>query len=174
VIEWRYLRNPVCEQHLVTIEEQGELIGWAALELAEKGCLLLDHLLPLERREGGAALASLVRYVAGLGAPRLTMRAIAHGPYFSLFLRHGFLQGRSVDAFQVLAGDEPFVETLLDEAAWHLVGGDLNPEATPWSIITTPPELVEAEEAIRPSIERTATPEREAAAKAAAGGGGGE
>src|SRR6185295_11992051 len=128
-LQWRYAANPVCEQQLVAIERRGELVGWAALEMSARGCLLLDYLLPLELDAGRQALATLIGYVHSQGAARLTLRCNLQGPYRWHFLTMGFLPGRTRETWQVLVGDL-FLPPLMDPAAWHLTGGDLNPEAS--------------------------------------------
>ena len=137
---WRYLDNPVCAQQLVAIEQHGELLGWAALEFAEQGCLLVDHLLPLDPALGSRALGALIAYVAGLRACRIVVRQNTDGPYAQLFRRHGFVPGFSREGVQILAGGVAAMRAFDAPAAWQLQSGDLNPESTPWSVSTAPPE----------------------------------
>lgn len=137
-LDWRYLQNPVCWQQLVALELQGKLIGWAALEFAPQGCLLVDYLLPLDKREAAAALTALINYVASQGACRLTLRFNLKGRYAGLFLRHGFLPGWTKEYFQVLCPGNEMFKRLMNMKDWHIANGDLNPEASPWSVNTAP------------------------------------
>jgi hypothetical protein len=139
-LEWRYLDNPVCPQVLVAIELGGELLGWAALELAEQGCLLVDHLLPLDPELGSRALGALIAYVAGQRACRIVVRQNLDGPYAQLFRRHGFVAGFSREEVQILSGSALGMRAFDAPAAWQIQSGDLNPESTPWSVSTAPAE----------------------------------
>ena len=139
-LEWRYLYNPVCAQLLVAIELGGELLGWAALEFAEQGCLLVDHLLPLDPELGSRALGALIAYVAGRGACRIVVRQNVDGPYAQLFRRHGFVAGFSREEVQILSGTALGMRAFEAPAAWQIQSGDLNPESTPWSVSTAPAE----------------------------------
>lgn len=140
-IQWRYLQNPVCCQKLVSFEYKGELLGWAVLEFAPKGCLLVDYLFPLEQKLAQAVLGALVHFVAVQGASRLTLRFNTKGLYASLFRRQGFLPGWTVEHFQVLSSDADLQPLLLEQNNWHFTNGDLNPEASPWSINTAPESI---------------------------------
>jgi hypothetical protein len=137
-LDWRYRQNPVCRQQLVALERGGHLLGWGVLELAPRGCLLVDYLLPLDRTFGGQALCALVRHVAAQGADRLTLRFNIKSRYTGLFLGQGFLPGWSRDGFQVLVGAPSLLPRLRDQSGWHFTSGDLNPEASPWSVNTAP------------------------------------
>jgi GNAT superfamily N-acetyltransferase len=137
-LDWRYLQNPVCRQQLVAIERGGHLLGWAVLEFAPRGCLLVDYLLPLDRTLGAHALRALIRHVAAKGAARLALRISLQSRYASLFRGHGFLPGWSKDRFQVLVGAPSLLPRLSDQPGWHFACGDLNPEASPWSVNTAP------------------------------------
>jgi hypothetical protein len=143
-LDWRYRQNPVCAQELVAIERDGKLLGWAALENGPRGCLLVDYLLPLDPDEGRVALGALVQHVASLGAPRLTLRFNLQGPYRNLFLKQGFIPGRTREEWQCLVGDL-FLPALYEPEGWHLTNGDLNPEASPWTVDAVPAEAVPAE-----------------------------
>lgn len=57
-LNWRYLENPVCWQQLVAIEQRGQLLGWAVLEYAPQGCLLVDYLLPEDNSHAHQALSA--------------------------------------------------------------------------------------------------------------------
>jgi GNAT superfamily N-acetyltransferase len=137
-LHWRYQQNPVCEQQLVAIEREGELLGWAALEFAPKGCLLIDYLLPVDSKRGKQALSGLIGYVARQGASRLTLRFNPKGKYMGIFLRQGFLPGWSTEQFQVLCTRPNLLPVLLEPSGWHFSNGDLNPESSPWSVNTAP------------------------------------
>lgn len=142
-LNWRYRQNPVCEQELVSIERKGRLLGWAALESSPRGTLLVDYLLPLDPQEGRIALGALIAYVAAQGSPRLTLRFNLEGPYRWHFIGQGFIPGRTREDFQCLVG-ELFHPLLFEGEGWHLTNGDLNPEASPWSVNTTPADAVPA------------------------------
>jgi hypothetical protein len=137
-LDWRYRKNPVCRQQLVALEVGGHLVGWAVLEFAPRGCLLVDYLLPLDRKAGGQALRAIVRHVAAQGADRLTLRFNLKSRYAGLFLGHGFMPGWSRDEFQILPGARALPPRLFDPSGWHFASGDLNPEASPWSVNTAP------------------------------------
>lgn len=140
VLEWRYVKNPVCKQPLVAIEHKDRLVGWAALEFAPKGCLLVDHLVPLDLKQGRRALAALVKWVAAQGADRLSLRLNPQGPYRTHFLTLGFVPGRSRERVQVLTGD-PDAPAPSHLGDWHITSGDLNPESTPWSVANPASDL---------------------------------
>ena len=53
LIGWRFLDNPVCTQEVVLIEGPAGPVGWAALEYAPHGCLLVDFLWPTDPALGG-------------------------------------------------------------------------------------------------------------------------
>jgi len=137
---WRYLDNPVCRQEIVAVERGRRLVGWGAIELSVRGALLVDHLLPLDPDDARATVAAIVAYAAGRGAGRVTLRCNLRGPTAPAFLRLGFMPGWTREEWQVLGGDT-LLPLLRDPSGWHLTGGDLNPEASPWSVCTTPPEL---------------------------------
>jgi GNAT superfamily N-acetyltransferase len=139
VLTWRYLENPVCRQEIIAVERGGKLVGWGVVELAARGALLVDHLLPLDPDEARATVAAIVAYLAGRGAGRIVLRANLRGPTAGAFLRLGFVPGRTREEWQVLGGDT-LLPLLRDPSGWHLTGGDLNPEASPWSVCTTPRE----------------------------------
>jgi hypothetical protein len=138
-LTWRYLENPVCRQDVIAVERGGRLVGWGVIELGPRGALLVDHLLPLDPDEARPVVAALVSYAAGRGAARIVLRANLRGPTAAAFLRLGFVPGWTREEWQVLGGDT-LLPLLREPAGWHLTGGDLNPEASPWSVCTTPSE----------------------------------
>lgn len=140
-LEWRYIENPVCTQKLVSMEYKGSLLGWAVLEFSSKGCLLIDYLLPLEGKLAQETLSALVNFVAAQNTPRITLRFNLKGLYASLFHGHGFLPGWTAEYFQTLCSDKVLEPLLLKQNYWHFTNGDLNPEASPWSINTAPDNL---------------------------------
>jgi len=141
-LNWRYLQNPVCSQQLLSLEYKGELLGWAVLEFASKGCLLVDYLLPLEEGLAKETLSALVNYVAQQKIHRLTLRFNFKGQYAGLFRGHAFLPGRTIERFQLLSNEKELYPPLLEQQNWHFTNGDLNPEASPWSINTAPEAIL--------------------------------
>jgi len=135
---WRYLQNPVCWQQLISVKLNDRLIGWAALEFSSQGCLLVDYLFPVDSKEADLALGAIISYAANRGASRLTLRFNLLGHYKKLFLSKGFLPGWSKELFQVLCDDQKLLPQLLDQPGWHFSNGDLNPEASPWSVNFAP------------------------------------
>lgn len=140
LIVWRFLDNPACAQEVVLIEGPSGPAGWAALEHAKQGCLLVDFLLPVDGGEARPALDALVAHVARAGALRLVVRLNPEGPFGRLFRRRGFLPGRVVEELQVLCPDPALARALSGPSRWHFGAGDLNPEATHWSVISSPRE----------------------------------
>ncbi len=136
-VRWRYLDNPVCKQEVLAVEQDGRLLGWAAIELAPRGALLVDHLLPLDDSGGGRALRAIIGHVIRRGASRITLLANVSNPYTRLFQRHGFIPGRSLSAFQVLAATE-LLPALKGAEGWYLRSGDLDPESSRWSVPARP------------------------------------
>ncbi len=139
-LNWRFLENPVCWQQILEFEQHGHLLGWAVLEFSSRGCMLVDYLLPLDKKTGGQTIKALINYVADKGYSRITMRFNLKSPYRKLFLHHGFLPGWSCEEFQVLnrveaTKSEPQLQSLYN---WHFNNGDLNPEAAPWSENSAP------------------------------------
>jgi GNAT superfamily N-acetyltransferase len=137
-LDWRYLRNPVCQIDLFALERAGLFLGWAALEFAPKGCLLVDWLFWPEEDLAAEALDGVIETVARCGSPRLTVRINHDSQYTAAFRTRGFLKGWHADRFQVLCPEPQLQAELRDFRHWHFAAGDLNPEATPWSVNTSP------------------------------------
>lgn len=137
-VRWRYFENPLTRPSVVGVWERDRLRGWAVLEHAPRGCLIVDHLFPAEGDGAGGVLRAVIAAVARTGAPRLTVFSHLASPTNWLFRRHGFIAGRTPSVYQVLGGDAALRQTLLDPRAWYLRAGDFDPEAVRWSLAPTP------------------------------------
>jgi glycosyltransferase involved in cell wall biosynthesis/GNAT superfamily N-acetyltransferase len=157
-VRWRYLENPVCTQQVVAVEERGRLLGWAVLELGPRGALIADSLLPLDPDEAALVLRAVLRLALELDAPSVAVFTHAATPTNEVFMRSGFLRGRSASDFQVMCGDPALARRLMVEEKWTLRAGDLDPESCHWSVPATPavwtdPNFVSTEAEMR-RIER--------------------
>jgi GNAT superfamily N-acetyltransferase len=130
-VDWRYLRNPMCTQRVMSILDRGRWIGWAAVELAPRGCLIVDALF--EGGEEGRALRALIEWGLAQGAPRLAVFTMGSSTSNRLLLAHGFIPGRYEGAVQLLCpGIVP--DALRRSADWYFRAGDLDPESCRWSM----------------------------------------
>jgi hypothetical protein len=128
--QWRYFDNPVSRQRVVAIADREHWIGWAALEFAAHGCLIVDHLVAAD--EEGRALRALIEYASRLGAPKLTVFTMGSSISNATFLGHGFIPGRYAGAVQLLCPSGP-PDLLTRCADWYFRAGDLDPESCRWS-----------------------------------------
>ncbi len=133
-VAWRYLRNPMCRQDVVAIEDRGRLLGWAALELAQRGALIVDNFFPADPEEAGLVLRTLLTFVLELRAPTVAVFTHDGSASNEVFTRNGFLRGRSPSDFQVMCGDDSLLDRLAVPSKWYMRAGDLDPESCHWSV----------------------------------------
>src|SRR5690606_7728914 len=114
------------------------LAGWVVLEFAPQGALVVDHLLPPDRLDALRAIEAVAAFAAERGANRLALRLALEARDLWLWRACGFLPGRWIEELQVLCPDPALRDRLGRLADWHFTTGDLNPEATHWSVVTSP------------------------------------
>ncbi len=136
-LRWRYLENPVCEQELIALELGERLVGYAVLEFGERGALVVDHVLPPSRIDALRAIEALAAFATARGADRLLLRLSLGSSEKWLWRSAGFLPGRMQEELQVLAPEARLRERLASTRDWHFTTGDLNPEATNWSVVAS-------------------------------------
>jgi hypothetical protein len=137
-VQWRYLDNPVTRQQVVAIELRGRLVGWAVLEFAARGCLLVDQLFAADPSEAGRALRAVCRHAVRANSPRISVFSHASASSNRVLLNHGFIGGRHPSDFQVLIGEPALRPALLRPTGWMLRAGDLDPESCRWSVAASP------------------------------------
>jgi hypothetical protein len=137
-VQWRHCDNPVTPRQILALELRGRLVGWAVLEFAARGCLLVDHLFAEDPLEAGRALRAVCRHAVRANSPRISVFTHADAVSNRVFVNHGFIGGRHPSDFQVLVGDPALRRALLTPSGWMLRAGDLDPESCRWSVAASP------------------------------------
>jgi glycosyltransferase involved in cell wall biosynthesis/GNAT superfamily N-acetyltransferase len=133
-VAWRYLANPMCRQDVVAIEDRGRLLGWAVLELSQRGALIVDNVFPADPDDASLVLRRLLAFVLELRAPTIAVFTHDGSVANEVFTRNGFLRGRSPSDFQVMCGDEALLDRVILPSKWFMRAGDLDPESCHWSV----------------------------------------
>jgi hypothetical protein len=137
-VQWRHIENPITRHQVVAIELRDQLVGWAVLEFAARGCLIVDHLFAPDASDAGRALRAVCRYAVKANSQRIAVFTHAAAASNRVFLNHGFIGGRHPSDFQVLIGEAGLRPSLLRGSGWMLRAGDLDPESCRWSVTAAP------------------------------------
>jgi hypothetical protein len=127
-LNWRYFENPTKAQQIVSYEENGHLMGFAALEIAGDICYLVDlfaypkHVPSFMRGIMDLAYTKNVTFMSAIVNP--------YGPYYNHYLANQFQPQASEMMFQFCISDNyDERELLLSAPNWYLAYADYDVES---------------------------------------------
>jgi GNAT superfamily N-acetyltransferase len=127
-LNWRYFENPTNAQQVVAYEDNGRLLGFAALEFAGEICYLVDlfaHAEHVPALIGGVVSLAYNRHVSFISTI-----VNPHGSYYDYFIEQKFRPQPSEMLFQFcMSEDFAEKEALQNASNWYLAFADYDVES---------------------------------------------
>jgi hypothetical protein len=127
-LNWRYFENPTKAQQVVAYENNGRLLGFAALEFAGEICYLVDLFAHAEHVP--ALIGGVVSLAYSRNASFISTMVNPHGPYYDYFIAQKFRPEPSEMLFQFcISEDFAEKEALQNASNWYLAFADYDVES---------------------------------------------
>ena len=123
-LAWRYLDAPAHRQTPLAVRQNGELVGFVALERAGEFAAIADIFSAPDARLLDAMLQLAIDYAGAAGCSVLEVSTTQDSALARRLRRHGFI-GREERGFQVaVENDDPQIDALINAQSWHFTEAD--------------------------------------------------
>ena len=124
-LNWRYAENPLYDTHLLTLNEQGRLAGYA-LYVMDGNTVNVKDVFPMDNGEVSTSLlTALVRTGYQQGWQSISVTTLGTSPLLSRLEELGFRRRAETSSmFAYCRAERPWSDTVTDATQWLLNAGD--------------------------------------------------